>query len=141
MNSVTPIVPIVKFPAKEPKTLLQEKAAFWRSVPPKPFFISPIKFFQSSGPSKLPFLSGGIHFEEQRFGKQWQQSLLPAHDRELLQECPWRQQQFALFQTCDQRDNDLRRQRSGCIGRRAVFQKSGPELALKIVEERWTICA
>ena len=40
MNSVTPIVPIVKFSAKEPKTLLQEKAAFGRRVPPQPFFIT-----------------------------------------------------------------------------------------------------
>jgi len=45
------------------------------------------------------------------FGKQQWQSLLPAHDRE--------RDPVAVFQTCDQRDNDLR-QRSGF--RRTVFQ-------------------
>ena len=93
-------------------------------------------------------LSGGIHSEEQRFGRQQWRSLLPAHDRE-------RQQNgggpvvaaAAVFQTsCDQRDNDLRRRRSGVVGR-AVFQKPGPELAVTIivvfVRERLlrTICA
>ena len=149
MNSVTP-VPTV-FRAKEPKskTLLalcvmprkgdvkkEGTLLFGRIVRARPSNSLNDHDTRHHSPNLLS-LSGGIHSEEQRFGRQQWRSLLPAHDRERQQNGggPVVAAAAAVFQTsCDQRDNDLRRRRrSGVVVGRAVFQKPGPELAVTMV--------